>query len=152
MAIKKIDPNARFELVTAYDDALVFETDEEIAAAEKEGRQVRYQEYLKDVDLSKLMFKEGEKPTIFVVRCLLAEEIADVSSRYLVVDTVAKTQHYKDRNKMMLEYFKLGCLGIKGDKGQLEPTSADEVGFNIALDIGAQISLLTTLKKNLKKP
>lgn len=147
MAVKRLDPNATFDIVTLHDEALFFETNEELKAQENKN----FEEYLQTFDLTKLKFKENEKPDLFRVRCLRVEEMAQINEKYVEYDVVNKQAIIKNKNNMLVELFKLGCLGIVEESGAIKKIGVDELEFKVILDIGASISLLGTLGKNLKK-
>lgn len=157
MAIKKIDPAATFKVISQFDDALVSETPEELKTGEKdaEGKDIlkssRYTQYVEaDFDESKLVFKEGDQPDRFIVRCLNHAEQGLVNQKYLEVDVVNKRHGYKNQAQMWLEVFKMACTGVESG-GKVEKINADELPYHITVEIGSIISLLTTLNKNEKK-
>jgi len=150
MAIKRLDPTAKFKVICIFDDALELETEEELKALGTDGKS-RYQEYMENFDESKLKFKEGQKPTRFHIRCLKANEVAELNAKYQKIDTVKKSIELINRNQMMLEIFNLAVVGIEDENGNVSKISSDELEFNVAVEIGSMVSLLTTLGKNLKK-
>jgi hypothetical protein len=151
MAIKRINPNATFDIVSVYDEALKHETNEEIEALKQAGGQTRFEKYLESFDLGELQFLEGEKPTLFRVRCLRAIEKAELDQKYQVIDVVNKRIEYKNRQEMMLDIFSKACLGIVAEDGSVEKISVDEIEYKVASDVGAGISILGSVNKNLKK-
>lgn len=150
MAIKRLDPTARFKIICVFDDALDLESQEELDAMGKDDR-TRYQQYMENFDESKLKFKEGLSPTRFHVRCLKASEVAELNARYQKVDVVKKTIEIVNRSQMMIEIFNLGVIGIEDEEGKVSKIGADELEASVVIEIGSMISLLTTLGKNLKK-
>lgn len=158
MAIKKVDPKAVFKVVTAFDDAILFETEEELAALKtkgKDGKEIqgptRMDKYLESMDYTVLKFKEDSKPTIFHVRCLLANELAEINQKYQKYDVINKKVEFTDRNKMMLEIFDRGVIGMENSEGKLEKVLSNDLEYPVGVDLGSIISLITTLGKNLKK-
>lgn len=150
MSIIRVDSKATFKIISQYDSALINETEEEMAQLKAEGKQTRYEDYLDNLDESKLQLKEGDKPTYFVVRCLKNTELAEIHQKHMVVDPVAKTSQARNASLMMLDHFKIGCLGIQNEDGTIQKLDADDVGFGVALSIGVAISTFTSLGKNLK--
>lgn len=151
MAIKRIDPRATFDIVSVYDESLVFETPEELEELKKSKELTRYEKYLESFDLSVLKIREGESPTLFRVRCLLASEKAELDERHQSFDMAKKTIEYKNRHAMMLDMFKKACLGIVNESGGLDKVGIDDIEYKVATDIGAAISILGSIGKNLKK-
>lgn len=143
MAIKRLDPKARFRVVSQFDDA-VDRSDSEA--------DTRYAKYLESLDLADLKFKEGATPTFFNIRTLSNLELADFNSRYLSVDPEKKHVTYKGQAKMFLEMFDACCESAQdGADGPAEKITSAEVPLTIAHEIGSIISLIGTLSKNLKK-
>lgn len=151
MAIRKIDPKATFKIISQFDDALINETPDGLAALKLAGKQTRYEDYLEDLDESKLLLDEKLKPSRFVVRCLKNQEIADINERFTKVDVVGKKVDMVRTNAMFLETFQTGCLGVEDENGKVEKVDAEEIGFAVAVAMGSVISLFTSLGKHLKK-
>lgn len=151
MSIKRIDPKATFDIVSAYDEAVQHETAEEMEALRASKGLTRYEKYLETFSISELKFIEGQSPTIFRVRCLLSSEKAELDEKFQTIDTVNKRIEYRNRNEMMLEIYKKACLGIVNESGSLEKLGIDELEYKVVTDIGAAISILGSLGKNLKK-
>lgn len=151
MAIKRINPNATFDIVSVYDEAIQHESPEELEALKASKELTRFEKYLENFDLSVLKFVEGEKPTLFRVRCLRAIEKAELDQKYQSIDVVNKRIEYKNRQEMMLDIFQKACLGIIGEDGQLEKVGYDDIEYKVAADVGAAISILGSVTKNLKK-
>jgi hypothetical protein len=150
MSIIRVDSKATFKVISQYDSALINESDAEMEQLKKDGKQTRYEDYLDSLDESKLQMKEGDKPTYFVIRCLKNTELAEIHQKHMVVDPVAKTTQARNAGLMMLEHFKMGCLGIQNEDGTIQKLDADDVGFGVALSIGTTVSMFTSLGKNLK--
>ena len=161
MAIKRIDPSARFRLICEYDGALVPESAEELQAlktgkkdadGEEEMNPTRYQQYLADLDESKLKFAEGEKPSHFSFRCLTNQEMGQLQEQYFEYDVKAKTQKFKGtKSEYFAELFRLGVEGMEDENGKVIPVSPNEVGLGVMVAVGSAISIYTQLGKNLKK-
>lgn len=151
MAIKRVDPTARFKVISELDDALEHETPKELEALRKSNLPTRYEIYSESLDESKLKFKEGSTPTRFVIRCLKNAEVAEIQSKHVVVDTVTKKIEMGNPALAFLDYFKMGCLGIEDEVGKLEQVGPDDVGYGVTVGIGSVISLYTSLGKHLKK-
>lgn len=141
MSIKRLDPKARFRVISQLDEAVV--RDEELKA--------RYEKYLESLDPAELKLKEGQTPTYFILRPLTHLQLADLNSRYLEVDVEKKTAKYKNQTKMFLEMFDLCCEGMQDGDGPMESISSEELAFGVAAEIGSMVSLIATLGKNLKK-
>lgn len=159
MAIKKIDPKATWKVISQYDEAVISETAEEKEAlktgeVDEDGKDVlkstRYQQYMDDLDQSKLVLQPNVEPSLFVIRCIKNSEMAELNEKYLTIDTVKKTANHKNSLAMFLEIFNLCCLGIE-EGGKIVKTSADEIGYGPAVEIGSVIYHFTTLGKHLKK-
>lgn len=155
MAIKKLDPSARFRLICEYDDALIPETAEEMAALKADGddpKPTRYREYLENLDESKLKIRDGEKPSHFVIRCLTNQEMGDLQERHFDFDPKTKTQTFKgSKTGYFMELFRLGVLGMEDEAGKVVPTTPDEMPIGVMVAIGSAISIFTQLGKHLKK-
>lgn len=169
MAIRRVDPKATFRIISQFDEALIEETNEELEALKTgkkiptgqkdaagkeitvdESRPTRYEDYVDTLDESKLRFKEGEKPTYFVIRCILNSEMAELNEKHLVIDPVSRKIEYKNRGQWFLDHFQRGCVGIEQD-GKVVPVSVDDLGNGVAMAMGSVISLFTSLGKHLKK-
>lgn len=159
MAIKRLDPKALFLVISATDEALDNETDAELQSEEKnedgspKQKVTRYEEYIEELKLdeSKLKFKEGHTPDRFVLRALTADELADINSRYIYVDTLAKKMVYTNRNKMFLEMFTKTFQGLQGPNGSTQKVDTTELPYNVQIEMGAVVSLIASLGKNEKK-
>lgn len=151
MAVKRIDPKATFRVIAESDDALESEGPLEQVQLLKEGKTSRYQQYLENLDESKLIFKEGAKPSYFQIRCLLPTEKAQMELKYTRPNLATGKVEVKDPILMMHEYFDSACDGIIGDDGKVEKVKADDLAPGVALQIGTVISIYTSVGKNLKK-
>lgn len=155
MAIAKLNPKARFKIVSQFDDAVEAEKPDELQppAEGAEAPKSRYEQYIEsDFDESKLKFKEGMKPDRIIIRALTADELAEINSKHIVVDTVGKKFITTERNKMFLTMFKMTFEGIESGDGSVSKPSFDEIPFQVQTEMGSIVSLITTLGKNLKKP
>jgi hypothetical protein len=154
MAISRVNPSARFKVISELDDALERETPEELEALKQpDGTSLptRYEQYAENLDESKLRFREGAKPDRFVIRCLRNEEVAEIQAKHLVVDTTAKTTKLGNPALAFLDYFKVGCVGLETAEGNTVKLGSDDVGFAVAVGVGSVIMLFTSLGKHLKK-
>jgi hypothetical protein len=161
MAIKRVDPNAKFKVISEVDDALISETSEELAAlrtgkidsatGKEETIPSRYEQYAEDLDETKLKFKDGVKPTYFLIRCLKNNEVAEIQKKHFSVDSAAKKVELSNPALAFLDYFTMGCLGVEAESGKVEKIGPDDVGYGVAVGIGSLISLFTSLGKHLKK-
>lgn len=138
MAIKRLDPAAKFKLVSQFDDAIV-------KSAE------RYDTYLESLNTADLQFAEGQLPTLFVVRPLTNMELAEFNSKYMRVDVMNKKIVYKDESKMFLEMFELCFEGVEEAGATLEKLPVASIPYPVSTEIGSIISLIAVLGKNLKK-
>jgi hypothetical protein len=141
MAIKLLDTSRRFQVISQYDES-IDRTDAGNAAFSK---------YLETLDPKDLIKVEGKgEPTIFLVRCLTAEEQAEIQLKHLSIDPQNRTMDYKyGYNKYLLEHFDAACDGIVTDTG-VQKVSSDDVGLMNAVSVGITVMLLTTLTKNTK--
>jgi hypothetical protein len=171
MAIRRVDPKATFRVICEFDDALMRETPEELEALktgkktasglfDAAGKEImidevnptRYEQYIDTLDEAKLKFKEGEKPSYFLIRCLLNSEMAALNEKHITIDPVKKRVDYKDRNKWFLDHFDLGCLGIiEGNALPAVQVNPDDLPVGVAIAVGSIISLFTSTGKHLKK-
>lgn len=143
MAIRRLDPAARFRLVSQMDPA-VDRTDETEAAA-------RYAAYLESLDPGALKFKDGETPTFFTVRPMTNIELATFNSKYLKTDPEQKRSRYENQSQMFFEMFDLCCEGMQDGNDPMTKVTSNEVSYAVANEIGSIISLIATLGKHLKK-
>jgi hypothetical protein len=157
MAILKIDPTARFKLISQYDDAVIEETKEELDALkffDEQGAErmkpTRYQEYIENLDESKLKLDPTKTPDRFVFRCLTNGEQIAIQEKYAKVDVIQKKTDITSINAMFLEIFNTAILGVETG-GKMEKITAENVGLPVAISIGSVISLFTSLGKHLKK-
>lgn len=157
MAIKRLNPKAIFKIVSQYDDAVDIENIEElktgvIVDGVEETRPTRYEQYIEsDFDEAKLKYKEGMQPDRFLLRAITADELASINSKYLYIDTVAKKVTTLDRNSMFLSLFKLAYSGIESADKVVSKPSTDEFPYNVQVEMGSIVSLITSLNKNEKK-
>jgi hypothetical protein len=160
MAIRKLDPNAKFRLICELDDALISETSEELEALktgkkDEDGNETlnptRYQEYLDDLDESKLKMRDGAKPSYFHFRCLTNEEMGILQEKYFDYDVKEKRPKFKgSKTEYFIELFRLGVIGLEDD-GQIAKVSANEVGYAVMVAVGSAVNIFTSLGKHLKK-
>lgn len=162
MAIKRLDPKAVFKVISQHDTAIETETQAEMDAQKlepKEGQPLppapltRYEKYCADgvLDESALKFKDGQKPDRFLLRALTADETADINGRHVLYDTVNKRLIYPNRNKMFLEIFRTGFIGIESADGTTSKPDLAELEFDVQVELGALIHLMAALGKNEKK-
>lgn len=161
MAIKKLDPSARFRLICEYDEALIGETPEERKALgtgrkDEDGEEIfnptRYQQYLDSLDESKLRFVDNEKPSYFQFRCLTNQEMGTIQERYFAFDFKNRKQEFKgSKTEYFAELFKLGVIGMEDESGTARAVGTDEVPYGVMVSIGSAISIYTQLGKHLKK-
>lgn len=148
--IKKLDPSARFKVICVFDDSLISESAEELAALKEKNEESRYSKYLEKFDESLLQFKPDAKPTYFVVRGLTHSEQAAMNEKYYIFDTSAKHMKTKgDRIAMYLEMFRLGCVETE-DAGLKSPLDPESIPFNIAAEVGSIVHLISILSKSAK--
>ncbi len=157
MAVRRIDPNAKFKVISQFDDAIIGETKEEIEALkfyDEQGvermKPTRYQIYIEDLDESKLLFDPTKVPTRFVFKGISNSELTEITQKYSVVDVLQKKTDIANVNAMFIEYFNRGVMGIE-ENGKVEKVTAESVGFGVAVGIGSIVSLYTSVGKNLKK-
>lgn len=161
MAIKRLDPAARFRVICEYDSALINETPEELKAlkngvigpdGEEESNPARYQLYLQDLDESKLKIKDDEKPSHFVFRCLTNQEMGQLQETHFEFDLKTKTQKFKgSKTDYFAELFRLGVDGMEDENGNVVKVGPNDVGLGVMIAIGSAISVYTQLGKHLKK-
>jgi len=158
MAIKRLNPKATFKIISQTDTALDMETPEElVTGTDAEGNQIlkesRYEKYVgnADFDESHLKFKEGQQPERFVVRALLADERAELNSKYTFVDTAAKRVVFTNRDKLFLDTFSKAFQGLEDANGVLQKLSPEELPYEVRVEIGALVQMLGNLSKNEKK-
>lgn len=151
MAIKRVDPSARFNLIAEMDDSLISETPEELAALVASRSLTRYEDYLNTMDESKLKFAEGSKPSRFRIRCITNVEFAEIQARYFSVDPVTKTSNNKNLPAMALELFNLACESMEDENGVYGKVTANDLGYGVATSVGMSIYTFTALGKHLKK-
>lgn len=147
MAIKLIDRDARFEIVSVNDDAIIHETEEEIKALA--GAERRIDKYQDSLSLSDLKLDPSKSPTLFVVRALTHKERSEMIEQFTGVDPESKIVRVTDVDGYFSKAVELGLLGIKkGD--ELIKVSAEDLQSSDAAAIGAMIINLTVAGKNLK--
>lgn len=159
MAIKRIDPTAKFKVIVSSDDALQSETPEEMEAlktgvidanGKPERNPTRYERYLETFDTSILQLKDGAVPTIFVVRGLLSMEMATITEKHYRFDPTQRKTVCDRPNAMILEMFDVGCLGEQTETGVVK-VARDTLSYQVASEIGGAINIITVLTQDLKK-
>lgn len=150
MAIRRVDPKATFKVICELDSAVIRENAEELAQLAADKKPTRHEDYLVDLDESKLKLDPNEKPNRFIVRCLKNDEYNEIQRKHMVLDVVNKTTTIRDNAAYFFELFEKACLGLEDENGVCQPVTYNEVGFGIAISIGASISLFTTLGRQLK--
>ncbi len=158
MSIKRLDPNAIFKVISSSDDALLNETPEELISdqLDADGNRVmnttRYEQYTEEMNLdeSKLKFVEGKVPDRFILRPLTADETADLNSKYILFSSESKKMTIINKNRLFLEMFRAAYQGIETN-GVITQVPTKEIQFQIQIEMGATVSILTNLGKNLKK-
>lgn len=151
MAIKLIDNSAVFEVVSQYDDAIVNETPEEVEAIRAAGGSTRFDKYMDSLNLSDLVIKEGEAPTVFIVKGLTHKQRAELQEKHVSVDVTTKKVTTTDPQAYFADIYNLAVVGVKTSQGVTVQASAEEVGPMHSMSIGATVTHLTVLGKNLKK-
>ncbi len=168
MSIKRLDPNARYRVIAPQDEALDSESPEElkaleIALAEDEKSDsaapkrnpTRYEKYIEQFDESCLRFKEGAKPTRFVLRALRNAETAMLNAKYYTYDTVSKRATNKDLSLYSIEVFGLAVLGIEeeNEEGKTVPSkiSSEELSLATVMEVAGCVTLLGQLGASSKK-
>lgn len=162
MAIKRLNPKQTFEVISITDSALLpeepdFEVDANGAPVMLDGEPVkkstRYERYTENAnfDESQLRYVDGHKPDRFILRPLTNDEKAELNSKYTFIDTVKKRIVFTNQSKLLLESFLKSYQGIKSSDGKVERLSVDEIPYDIAIEMGAIVQLISALGKNEKK-
>lgn len=144
--IKRIDPKAVAKVVSVSDDAI-----------DLEGSNVKA--YAESLDLSFLKFKEGIKPTFFLLKNLGARRQAELKNKYYAIKPpemgadgkLTKAQvEIKDQTNMLLEYFE-SCISQVEEDGKVTSITLDEVDFLTVQEVGGYAMLYATIGDKLKK-
>ena len=161
MAIKKLDPSARFKLISELDDSIIHETKEELEALksdakDKEGNPIsaptRYEQYLEAIDESKLKFRKDSKPSYFHFRCLTNQEIGELQDKYLDYDVKAKKTTFKGpKMNYFAEIFEKGVIALEDENGVQVKVGPNEVGIGVMVAVGVAIDSFTQLGRHAKK-
>ncbi len=155
MAIRRLDPSARFKIICEYDDALIRETEEELKALEQpsgETLPTRYEEYLENLDQSKLRLKPDGKPTYFHFRCLTNLEQGELQEKFMDYDVKEKRSFFKgSKTRYFVELFEKGVIGIEDETGAMVKIDAEQIGMGVVMAIALAINSYTAMGKHLKK-
>ena len=144
--IKRIDPKAVTKVVSSTDEAVDLELSDTKA-------------YASSLDLSFIKFKEGMKPTFFLVKNIGARRQAELKNKYYKVvpphnDKEGKLIPAKvemlDQTNMLIEYFET-CVSQVEEDGKIVDISMDEIDFLAVQEIGGYAMLIATVGDNLKK-
>ena len=156
MSLSKFDPKSEFRLVSSLDPAI----DQE--ASDMKG-------YGKDYDFSLLKFKEGEHPTIFIVKNILSSAQAEINEAHIRVELpddidLAELDVNDDeamkklkpkivrekQTQMMMKYFNKCCSEYEED-GKRFPCSADTFSLAIVQEIGTIAMIRAQLGEQKRK-
>lgn len=150
MAVKRLNPEARFKIICEFDDSLVPETEAELTATAP-GAPTRYEQYLEELDESKLQFRDGAAPSRFVLRCLTSSELGCLQEEYFGYDEERKSQVFKgSRSKYIRRVFELCVISIIDENGVEAKVTPDEIGYGVMAAIGSTVSMFTALGRNSK--
>ncbi len=143
MAIKLLDPTARFDVFSAYDDAI---------DGQSETGDKAFQKYMDTLNPADLIRKDGTgEPTAFVVKPLLSTQTAALQEKHLAYDVAKKKLEYRyGYSAYLLDVFGIACEGIRLADGSVQKVNADEVGLTNALSVASSAIMITAVSKNLK--
>lgn len=148
--IKLVNPNAELEVISEFDSSLIDETPEELQELIKNKGKTRYELYTENFDTSVLKFKEGDKPTIFVIRPLVNRDLIELQEKHFVAAMPNVPPQMKNQNAYFLDVFNKVIVGIKNEDGSIQKINDSNVGMMIAVGIGALAVLKANLGDNLK--
>lgn len=149
MAINLIDPNSQFQLISQQDDAILHESAQELLDL-KEGSKTRFDHYVETRDASSLKFKDGTKPTLFVVKPILNTELVEVNERYISYDPVQKQVINKNRTGYYLDIFNKSVVGIQNEDGSVTKVTGNQVPLPHVVSIAASIIYYANVGQKLK--
>lgn len=141
MAIKLIDPNQITRVVSISDEAIDRERSNLI-------------EYKKDYDYKKhLKFKEGQQPTLFLLKNILPTKNQEITEGHYVWETPKEEgqkaeMKMKKQGELILKYFSAACETIEQwENGQWIPytVKVDNFSPGIVMEIGGLVMLRTTI-------
>lgn len=146
MAIKRLDPKAVFKVISTTDDAV-----------DKEKSDLPG--YATSLDLSKIVFVEGQVPTFFLVKNIGATDYIAIQERHFQVKPPSKDSEGKeikatvkvvDQGIMMLKYFEIAVKQIE-EGGQVIDISMDQFPPALLQEVGAYAMLHSELGDTIKK-
>jgi len=147
MAIHRLDPKAVKKVVSAMDDAI-------------DPVKSNFVDYAQTLDLKHLVFKEGMKPTFFLIRCIdpIKElKINEAHQRITPPHIDEKTQkatkakvEFVHEGEMSLKYFE-ACVKEVEEDGKISPIQTNELSLTILQEIGSFAMLYSKVGENLKK-
>jgi hypothetical protein len=152
MAILKTDSSKVFHIICELDSAVIRETPEEQAELKSKGKLTRHEDYLENLDESKLKLKDPseDKPTKFAIRCLRHAETTELQAKHMQFNLETRKLHIKNNAQYFLDVFNAACLGIVKEDGSIEKIDSEDLPYGVALSVGSTIQLFTTLGKNIK--
>lgn len=157
MALNKINPTAIIKVCSTLDGAIDIE-----AMGDK-----AWEKYQDTYDFDLLKFKEGEVPTILLVKNILSSEEAKIKQDHLKIEfpelanasadtlknidlkSVKPIVKQVDSQEMIIKYFNYGISHYEEGKDKFE-CNANVFPYNIVQEIGAFILTRTQLGDNLK--
>lgn len=160
MSIKRVKRDAVFELVSVKDDAIDLEKSDTKA-------------YKKTLDTGHLVFKEGQKPTLFLVKGMPHLRRAELDDEHVKVELPEDPDQLEAMQKggagapkpkvrierqseLTVKYFEECVQGVKEFNGteyvETKGVRAEEFSGDVVQDIGDQCQVLSRLGEPLKKP
>ncbi|MDZ4810756.1 MAG: hypothetical protein SGI96_21175 [Bacteroidota bacterium] len=146
MAIVRINPNARFKLVSSTDSAIDRDKCPKIKS-EASGEQLKYSESL---SLEDLVFFEDKKPTYFVCRNLTATEQVALYKNHQQFDVEKRKVVHNDMQTLLLKIFEACCKEVEDD-GVKSAIGVDEVPYEVVQELGSSILVRMSLGDTEKK-
>jgi hypothetical protein len=150
MALKRINLNDVFKFVSVYDEAIDKEKSDLDA-------------FLKDRDYKKLVFKENQQPTIFLIKNISVKKEKEIREGHFSWQPQGTDKDGKpvppkivinDEIGLLIKYFEACVHEIEEyQNGQWvkSKTSVDEWSTNIVIEIGSFIMTRNTLSDTEKK-
>ncbi len=146
--IKLINKDARFELVSEFDEAF----DQTANDVKAEGStDTRFDKYLSTLDASTLARKAPDaQPSSFLFRPLTGTEQAQIQSKHFAFDSETKSVKMKNVTDYFIDLFNTTCLGTKREDGSWLPVTAADINYNHVYSMASSLMILQSLGKHLK--
>jgi hypothetical protein len=149
--LKRINPKEKFKLIATSDPAIDQDMSPQVDSeqTDDDGKKRKVLKYTKTLNMADLVFKENQKPTIFVCREIANGEKADVLDSHNKFDASSRKLVIEKMYAMNMRVFGL-CVKEIEENGASMPVDLDSIPMDAIQEIGSFILYRSSLSGDEK--